>query len=95
MTRSLLTLGWRRLHSALVWIVLIPVALYRRVLSPLKRAPSCRYLPTCSEYAIEAVQTRGILVGGTLATWRVLRCNPLFRGGIDPVPHKHRCQEQH
>jgi uncharacterized protein len=81
------------LHRLLVSIVLLPVVLYRRVLSPLKRAPTCRYLPTCSEYAMEAVQTRGIVVGSGLAMWRVLRCNPLLRGGYDPVPH--RCQEHH
>jgi putative membrane protein insertion efficiency factor len=85
------------LHRLLVSIVLLPVVAYRRVISPLKRAPSCRYLPTCSEYAIEAVQTRGVVVGTGLAMWRVLRCNPLFHGGYDPVPHHHRCgrQEQH
>jgi putative membrane protein insertion efficiency factor len=76
------------LHSALVALVLLPVAIYRRVLSPLKRTPSCRYLPTCSEYAIEAVKTRGIVVGGAKAFWRVLRCNPLFCGGYDPVTHR-------
>lgn len=73
-------------YRALVRIVLLPVFVYRVVLSPLKRAPSCRYLPTCSEYAIDAVHSRGIFVGGVLAVWRVLRCNPLFRGGYDPVP---------
>lgn len=73
-------------HRFLVWVVLLPVFIYRRVLSPLKRAPTCRYLPTCSAYAVEAVQTRGIIVGGMLAMWRLLRCNPLFRGGYDPVP---------
>ncbi|HEY0251268.1 MAG TPA: membrane protein insertion efficiency factor YidD [Kofleriaceae bacterium] len=74
------------IHAALVWLVLLPVAFYRRVLSPMKRTPTCRFLPTCSEYAIDAVKKRGIVVGGTLATWRVLRCNPLFHGGYDPVP---------
>lgn len=86
------------IYRALVWLVLLPVTVYRRVISPMKRAPSCRFLPTCSEYAIEAVKTRGIVVGGALATWRVLRCNPLCRGGYDPVPgpHAHACeQEQH
>jgi hypothetical protein len=78
------------LHRLLVWIVLLPVALYRRVLSPLKRAPTCRFLPTCSEYAIEAVHARGIVVGSALAVWRVLRCNPLCDGGYDPVPHECR-----
>jgi putative membrane protein insertion efficiency factor len=79
-------------HAVLVWVVLLPVTIYRRVLSPMKRTPTCRFLPTCSEYAIEAVRTRGIVVGGTLATWRLLRCNPLFRGGYDPVPCRH-CEE--
>lgn len=65
--------------------VLAPVRFYRRFLSPLKRTPSCRYLPTCSEYAIEAVEKRGVLRGMLMAAWRLLRCNPLFRGGYDPV----------
>lgn len=71
--------------SLLVRIVLAPVRFYRRVLSPLKRHPTCRYLPTCSEYAILAVERRGVLVGSLKAMWRILRCNPLFRGGFDPV----------
>jgi putative membrane protein insertion efficiency factor len=66
-------------------VVLAPVRFYRRFLSPLKRTPSCRYLPTCSEYAIEAVEKRGVVRGLFLAAWRLLRCNPLFRGGYDPV----------
>lgn len=65
---------------------LAPVRLYRRYLSPLKPTPSCRFHPTCSEYAIEAVETRGVIVGGLLSIWRVLRCNPLSKGGFDPVP---------
>jgi len=85
----------RSFHSALVWLVLLPVHVYRGLLSPLKRVPSCRFLPTCSEYAITAVKRRGILVGGALATWRILRCNPLFHGGYDPVPARRAgcCQE--
>jgi uncharacterized protein len=88
------------LHRLLVTLVLWPVVFYRRVLSPMKRTPSCRYLPTCSEYAIEAVKTRGIVVGTGLAMWRVLRCNPFFHAGHDPVParrivHAHHCGEHH
>lgn len=83
-----------RLHATLVWIVLLPVVLYRRVLSPMKRMPTCRFVPTCSEYALDAVRSRGIIVGGALAMWRLLRCNPLCRGGLDPVPH-HRCGQEH
>jgi hypothetical protein len=86
------------LHRILVSLVLLPVMFYRRWISPMKRVPSCRYLPTCSAYAIEAVKTRGILVGVGLAVWRVLRCNPFFHAGYDPVPAR-RCarhaQEQH
>jgi len=76
----------RSLHRLLVAIVLLPVLFYRRVLSPMKRTPSCIYLPTCSQYAIDAVNTRGIVVGVALALWRLLRCNPLFHGGYHPVP---------
>ena len=88
------------LHRLLASTFLLPVVLYRRWISPLKRGPSCRYLPTCSEYAIEAVQTRGVVVGVGLAVGRVLRCNPLFHAGYDPVPAR-RCarhapaEEQH
>lgn len=61
------------------------IRFYQRYLSPLKRTPTCRFLPTCSSYALEAVQCRGVLVGSLKALWRVLRCNPLFPGGFDPV----------
>ena len=85
----------RSISSALAWLVLLPVHAYRAVLSPLKRGPSCRFLPTCSEYAIIAVKQRGIFVGGALAVWRILRCNPLCRAGYDPVPARsaRHCQE--
>ena len=91
MTRTFETTLARRAHSALVWLVLVPVTLYRVLLSPLKRAPSCRFMPTCSEYAIEAVRTRGIFVGSALALWRIMRCQPLCKGGYDPVPHRDGC----
>ena len=85
----------RSVYSALVWLVLLPVHVYRVALSPWKRGPSCRYLPTCSEYAVTAVKQRGIIVGVGLAMWRILRCNPLCRGGYDPVPARgaRHCQE--
>ncbi len=78
------------LHRLLVAIALFPVELYRRYLSPLKGAPSCIYLPTCSQYALDAVKTRGVVVGGALSIARILRCNPLFHGGYHPV-----CKEPH
>jgi putative membrane protein insertion efficiency factor len=64
--------------------LLAPLHLYRRVISPL--LPSrCRYYPTCSDYAVQAVRRYGILRGSVLAAWRVVRCNPWSHGGIDPV----------
>lgn len=85
----------RSAYSLLVWLVLLPVHAYRAVLSPLQRVPHCRFLPTCSEYALDAVKQRGIVVGIGLATWRIARCNPLCRGGFDPVPARRtrHCQE--
>jgi uncharacterized protein len=63
---------------------------YKRLISPLV-PPACRYLPTCSEYAMEAVDQHGALRGGVLAVWRLLRCHPFTPGGYDPAP-KH-CDE--
>ena len=58
---------------------------YRRRISP-HTPPSCRFQPTCSEYAVTAIQRFGVCKGGRLAIWRVLRCNPFGKGGYDPVP---------
>jgi putative membrane protein insertion efficiency factor len=65
-------------------IVLAPIRLYQRLISPaLPRR--CRYEPTCSAYAVDAVREFGVLRGLVLAAWRLLRCNPFSRGGYDPV----------
>lgn len=66
------------------WLVLGPIAAYRKLVSPLMPA-RCRYYPSCSEYAAQAVREFGILRGLVLAGWRLLRCNPWSRGGLDPV----------
>ena len=58
---------------------------YKRQLSP-NLPPACRYLPTCSDYAAQAITRYGAARGGWMAIKRVLRCNPLFPGGYDPVP---------
>ena len=58
---------------------------YKKYISPLL-PPSCRFTPTCSEYAMEALQKHGAWKGSLLAIWRVLRCNPFCKGGYDPVP---------
>ena len=60
------------------------IRFYRKYISPLK-APSCRFYPTCSQYAIEAIEKKGVIKGSLLAIWRILRCNPFSRGGYDPV----------
>jgi len=65
-------------------VVLAPIVLYRRAISPLLPA-RCRYHPSCSAYAVQAVETYGILRGAILASWRLLRCNPWSHGGYDPV----------
>ncbi len=65
-------------------IAIAPVVLYQRVISPgIPRR--CKYEPTCSRYAIEAIRRFGVLRGTVLAVWRVLRCNPWSYGGYDPV----------
>ena len=66
-----------------VFLLLIDV--YRRYISPLK-SPCCRYIPTCSEYAMIAVERYGAARGGWLALKRILRCHPFHEGGYDPVP---------
>jgi putative membrane protein insertion efficiency factor len=63
-------------------LVTAPIRLYQRFVSPLL-APRCRYYPTCSDYAVRAIGRFGILRGSILAAWRLLRCNPLSRGGFD------------
>ena len=62
------------------------VKFYWKFLSPLKRRSCCRFVPSCSQYAIEAFQKRGFFVGMILTVWRILRCNPYCVGGYDPVP---------
>jgi uncharacterized protein len=64
-------------------VVLAPLRFYRRFISP-AIAPRCKYHPSCSAYAVQAIERYGILRGLVLATWRVLRCNPFSHGGYDP-----------
>ncbi len=59
--------------------------MYKRWISP-AFPPSCRFTPTCSEYAMEAVERYGVLRGAMMSAWRLLRCHPLSKGGLDPVP---------
>lgn len=77
-------------------VVLAPLFVYQRMISP-SLPRRCRYEPTCSAYAVQAVERYGVLRGLVLAGWRLLRCNPFSRGGYDPVSSqrlfRHRCTE--
>lgn len=68
-------------------LILFLIACYKRLLSPLLGA-NCRFHPSCSSYARVAVARFGPLRGSILATWRILRCQPLCTGGLDPVPER-------
>ena len=67
-------------------IIIRMIRFYQKYLSPLKVRTHCIYTPTCSQYAIEALEKYGALKGSLLAIWRILRCNPFSKGGYDPVP---------
>ena len=67
-------------------ILLGVIKIYRRYISPLKIRPTCIYVPTCYEYAAEAIKKYGSLKGPYLSTKRLLRCHPFAKGGYDPVP---------
>lgn len=70
------------IKNGLLWMI----RFYQTYLSALKGGPTCRFVPTCSAYAIEAISKYGAFKGGALALWRILRCNPFSKGGYDPVP---------
>lgn len=66
-------------------VMIKSIKMYQRYISPMK-GTKCPYIPSCSQYGLEAVEKYGALKGGALAAWRILRCNPLSSGGFDPVP---------
>lgn len=78
------------MRSAGTWAVravIYVIQLYRHTISPL-RLPTCRFMPTCSQYAVDALSEFGLLRGGWLATVRLLKCGPWHRGGWDPIPER-------
>ena len=68
-------------------LLLAMIRFYRRNISPLK-PPCCRFIPTCSEYAMQALAVHGLVKGLILTVWRLLRCQPFAKFGYDPVPEK-------
>lgn len=67
----------------LIWLI----RFYQKYISPRKK-PCCRFTPSCSQYAVEAISMYGAFKGSLMALWRILRCNPFCKGGYDPVPEK-------
>lgn len=67
-------------------LLLAPIRFYQVAISPGLPQNTCRFYPTCSHYAYQAIYRHGPIKGGLLATWRILRCNPFNPGGIDPIP---------
>ena len=65
-------------------ILIYLIRFYQKKISPYKK-PCCRFYPTCSSYAIEAIEKKGVIRGSVMAIWRILRCNPYGKGGFDPV----------
>lgn len=78
-----------KFHRTLRWVATLPIRFYRRFISPMI-APRCRYAPSCSTYALEAIEVHGLIKGTILGVWRLLRCNPWSHGGVDHVPPKGR-----
>ncbi|MBO4318154.1 MAG: membrane protein insertion efficiency factor YidD [Mailhella sp.] len=75
----------RRLNCLVRRIFKFPIRVYQYCISPLF-PPCCRYYPSCSRYALDAIEIHGVFKGILLAAWRILRCNPFSKGGYDPVP---------
>jgi len=81
---------WFAPKNLLLWLL----RGYKRAVSPMF-LPSCRYVPTCSDYAAEAIDKFGAARGTALAIWRLLRCHPFVRGGFDPVPGRNCSHTSH
>lgn len=83
--RSLGQKIYYQLHRLLILFLSLPIHFYRGAISPLF-PPSCRFMPTCSQYALEALRKHGAIKGTRLAIRRIFRCHPWGGGGYDPVP---------
>lgn len=77
------------LHQLPVRAVIFMIELYRTYVSPM-RLPTCRFMPTCSQYAVEALTEFGLIRGGFLSAMRLAKCGPWHRGGWDPIPERGR-----
>ncbi len=85
------------MRRLLIWVrqlVVLPIRIYQRTISRIT-PPTCRFSPTCSQYTLEAIENRGVLIGGLYGAWRILRCNPFVEGGWDPPPGSSHGQCDH
>lgn len=89
-----IVLFFRRIQRGVRQFFIAPIRFYKRFISP-ALPPSCRYYPSCSSYAMEAIEKRGVIIGMALGAWRILRCNPWSHGGYDPVPLGKKARRQH
>ncbi|WP_418275442.1 membrane protein insertion efficiency factor YidD [Isoptericola jiangsuensis] len=93
MSAGVLRRGREVLRQLPTMVLVGAIKVYQAVVSPMT-GPTCRYYPSCSQYALIAIRTHGPLKGTGLALWRILRCNPWSLGGVDDVPsarsHEHR-----
>ena len=78
----------KRTLSSMKKLLLHLISYYQTCISPAKGGSCCKYIPSCSQYAKEAIERFGAVRGSALAIWRVLRCNPFSKGGVDLVPEK-------
>lgn len=76
---------WHGIVKVLIWLLVLPILFYQKCITPFT-PPSCRFTPTCSEYARQAILKHGPFKGMLLAVRRILRCNPWGGSGYDPVP---------
>ncbi len=83
--RQWIFIALHAVSRGLSWVLILPILFYRQFISPFT-PPSCRFTPTCSEYARQAILKHGPVKGLALAIWRILRCNPWGGSGYDPVP---------
>jgi putative membrane protein insertion efficiency factor len=86
--------GRRRRVSPLAWPLILLIRAYQRWISP-ALPPTCRFYPSCSEYAVQALEVHGLVIGSALTVWRLVRCAPWHPGGVEPVPpHLFRATEE-
>ncbi|MGN0457577.1 MAG: membrane protein insertion efficiency factor YidD [Eubacterium sp.] len=84
----------KRISRFIKRIMIFLIRTYQLTISPVFSHGSCRYTPTCSQYMIEAIEIHGVVKGMLLGIRRIMRCNPFFKGGYDPVPPKKTSNEE-